>query len=67
MRLIDGVTMYDGVVEICRNDVWGLITADSNFGQAEAQQLCAHLQLPSECENFAVIIKMATLYSMQKE
>ena len=54
MRLIDGVTMYDGVVEICRNDVWGLITADDKFGQTEAQQLCAHLGLPSECENIVL-------------
>ena len=49
LRLIDGATMYEGVVEVCRNNVWGLITAN-DFGNTEAQQLCIQLGFPSECE-----------------
>ena len=54
MQLIDGLTIYEGVVEICRNDVWGLITSDDNFDEAEAQEIRSQLQLPSECENLVL-------------
>ena len=50
LQLIDGVTMNDGVVEVCRNNVWGLITAVDDFGNTEARDLCERLDRPYECE-----------------
>ena len=48
--------MYDGVVEVCRNNVWGLITANSDFDNTEAQELCSQLGLPNDCEKNALFI-----------
>lgn len=56
MRLIDGVTEYDGVVEICRNNVWGLITLDANFSQIEAGEICNQLDMPHDCEKELLLL-----------
>ena len=42
MRLVGGLTDSEGTVEICRNNLWGLVS-DINWGDNETRVVCRQL------------------------
>ena len=42
IRLLDGVTSYEGRVEVCRNDEWGTV-CDNGWNTSDAQVVCRQL------------------------
>ena len=46
MRLIGGQTELEGTVEVCVNNMWGLI-GDGAWGDADARVVCRQLGLPA--------------------
>ena len=53
VRLVDGMTIYEGRVEICLYGEWGTI-CDHNWGESDARVACTQLGLSSECELMCV-------------
>ncbi len=49
VRLVEGRTPNEGVVEICLDGVWGRITP-SNWGVTDAEVVCRQLGLPWNCK-----------------
>ena len=46
VRLVNGATDYQGVVEVCLNSVWGLIS-DSGWDYQDAKVVCRQLNMPT--------------------
>ena len=46
LRLVGGTEVYNGVLEVCFNNMWGYICTDTWF-QPEATVACTQLGLPS--------------------
>ena len=47
IRLVGGVSRYEGTVEICFGNLWGLI-AQTGWGDSDAQVACRQLEYNSE-------------------
>ena len=45
VRLIGGGTSNEGTVEVCANNVWGLIS-DVGWDENDAKVICRQLNLP---------------------
>ena len=48
IRLIQGSSLYNGIVEICNDGVWGSIRIHKNWGNIESRVVCRELGLPWE-------------------
>ena len=49
LKLVGGSNDMEGTVEICFDDLWGLIS-DSNWGDTDAIVVCSQLGLETRCE-----------------
>ena len=49
VRLVNGKTKLEGTVEVCHNDLWGLIS-DERWDTEDATVVCKQLGLPSKGE-----------------
>ena len=47
IRLVGGATKYEGTVEICFSNLWGLIS-ETGWGDNDAQVVCRQLQYDSK-------------------
>ena len=47
IRLVGGASRYEGTVEICFGNLWGLI-AQTGWGESDAQVVCRQLEYNSE-------------------
>ena len=50
IRLVNGNTKLEGTVEVCRNDLWGLVS-DERWDTEDATVVCKQLGLPSGGEH----------------
>ena len=59
VRLVNGTTMFDGIVEVCLNEVWGNIIMDYHYyyyyyyewNTPAAEVVCRQLGLSWGCES----------------
>ena len=51
VRLVNGTTMSEGIVEVCLNGVWGNIIS-SGWNTPDAEVVCRQLGLSWECESY---------------
>ena len=51
VRLVNGTTMSEGIVEVCLNGVWGNIIS-TGWNTPDAEVVCRQLGLLSECESY---------------
>ena len=56
MRLVNGTTMFDGIVEVCLNGVWGNIIS-YGWNTPDAEVVCRQLGLSWRCESYLLSIK----------
>jgi hypothetical protein len=55
MRLVDGVSMYQGRIEVCKNGEWGTVCRN-NWNNQEAMVVCRQLGFHTDgmCNNDCV-------------
>ena len=51
MRLVNGTTTSEGIVEVCLNGVWGNVIS-SGWNTPAAEVVCRQLGLSWECESY---------------
>ena len=51
VRLVNGTTMSDGIVEVCLNSVWGNIIS-YGWNSPDAEVVCRQLGLSWRCESY---------------
>lgn len=54
MRLVDGVTSYEGRVEICYDGVWGLV-CDNTWNYYDAAVVCRQLGFQGASMQFSLL------------
>ena len=57
MRLVDGVTSYEGRVEICYDGVWGLV-CDNTWNYYDAAVVCRQLGFQGASMQFSLLLVM---------
>ena len=56
VHLLNGTTMFDGIVEVCLNGVWGNVISSRNthaWNTPAAEVVCRQLGLSWECESYS--------------
>ena len=49
VRLVNGNTSYEGLLEFCRNGIWGTVCSNS-FDVYDATVVCRQLGLTTDCK-----------------
>ena len=60
VRLVSGITKYEGRVEVCRNNTFGTVCNDLSWGIEEAQVVCGQLGYNISGEHYLECFRVTT-------
>ena len=62
VRLVNGTTMSEGIVEVCLNGVWGNIVYSFRWNTPFTEVVCRQLGLSWRCESYNHYVLSSYVY-----